>query len=104
MYEIIANSEDYQIEALVEGMGYKPIFFPDEDRQKWAEEIGNFSEKLKGLVERAEYLQELFKSDAKIITTPASLKTFKVQLFKINDILDAALGLANKLETEIIPK
>jgi len=104
MYEIIANPEDYQIEALVEGMGYKTISFPDQERRKWAEEIGSFSEKLNGLAERAKSLQKVFKGEEKIMTTPAALKTFKVQLFKINDALQAALDLADKLETDIIQK
>ncbi|MBU0985619.1 MAG: hypothetical protein KKH68_00060 [Proteobacteria bacterium] len=104
MYEIIANPEDYHIEALVEGMGYKPIAFPEQERRKWAEEIENFAEKLNVLAAKAEYLQKLFKSEEKIMATPASLKTFKVQLFKINAAFETALGLANKLESELIQK
>lgn len=104
MYEIIANPEDYQIEALVEGMGYKTIPFPDEERWKWAQEIGTFAEKLNGLAERAVYLEQIFKGEEKIMTTPAALKTFKVQLFRINDALKVALDLADKLETDIIQK
>ncbi len=104
MYEIIANPADYNIEALVEGMGFKPIAFPADERQKWAEEIGIFAENLSELTEKAKYLQDLFASEETIMATPASLKTFKMQLFKINDALKVALDLAHKLESEIIEK
>ncbi len=104
MYEIIANPSDYNIEALVEGMGYNPVAFPDNERQKWAEEIGIFAENLSELAEKAKNLQNLFSSEETIMATPASLKTFKVQLFKINDAFKAVLDLAHKLESEIIEK
>jgi len=104
MYEIIANPSDYDIEALVKGMGYKPVAFPDDERQKWAAEIGIFAEGLYELAEKAKYLQDLFSSEEKIMATPASMKTFKLQLFKINDAIKAALDLAHKLELEIIEK
>ncbi len=104
MYEIIANPSDYNIEALVEGMGYKPVAFPDGERQKWAEEIGIFAENLSELAEKAKDLQDLFTSEETIMATPASLKTFKMQLFEINDAFKAALDLAHKLESEIIEK
>ncbi len=104
MYEIIANPSDYNIEALVEGMGLKPIAFPADERQKWAEEIGIFAENLFELAEKAKDLQNLFTSEETIMATPASLKTFKLQLFKINDAFEAALNLAHKLESEIIEK
>jgi hypothetical protein len=38
------------------------------------------------------------------MATPASLKTFKVQLFKINHALNTALDLAKKLEADIVKK
>jgi hypothetical protein len=38
------------------------------------------------------------------MATSASLKTFKVQLFKINDALNTAFDLAEKLEADIIKK
>lgn len=104
MYEIIANPSDYNIEALMEGMGYKPVAFPDDERQKWAEEVGIFAENLSELAEKAKYLQDLFTSEETIMATPASLKTFKMQLFKINDAIKAALDLTHKLESEIIEK
>jgi hypothetical protein len=104
MYEIIANPSNYDIEALVEGMGYKPVAFPDGERQKWAAEIGIFASGLTELVEKAKDLQELFSSEETIMATPASMKTFKLQLFKINDAIKAALDLAHKLESEIIQK
>ena len=104
MYEIIANPSDYDIEALVEGMGYKPVAFPDDERQKWAAEIVIFAKGLHELAEKAKYLQDLFNSEETILATPASMKTFKLQLFKINDVVKAAHDLAHKLESEIIEK
>ena len=104
MYEIIANPEDYRIGALKEGLGYKKISFPDEDRKKWAEEIGVFVEKLEGFSEKAKELQRVFIGEETIMATPASLKTLKIQLFKINDALNTAIDLAGKVEKEIVKK
>ena len=104
MYEIIANPQDYTIGALKEGLGYREIEFPDEDRKKWADEIAIFASKLDGLSDKAKDLQELLMSEETIMTTPASLKTLKAQLFKINDALDIAFKLANKIDAEIIKK
>jgi len=104
MYEIIANPADYEIEALIEGMGYKKIAFPDEKRRKWAREVGNFAVKMEGLAEKAKDLEKLLKSEEEIIATPASLKTFKKQLFKINEALETALALVHKVETEFVKK
>ena len=104
MYEILANPENYRIGALKEGLGYKQIPFPDKDRKKWAEEIGVFVETLEGFSEKAKELQNLFISEESIVATPASLKTLKIQLFKINDALSTALDLANKVEKEFVKK
>ena len=104
MYEIIAPPDDYAIGALEEGFGHRQIFFPDDTRKKWADEIGVFAQKLDGLSEKARGLQKLLMSDADITATPASLKIFKFQLFKINDALTIAFNLAEKLESEIIKK
>jgi len=104
MYEIIANPANYEIEALIEGMGYKKMAFPDEKRRKWAKEVGNFAVKMEGLAEKAKDLAKLLQSEEEIMATPASLKTFKKQLFKINDALEAALALAHKVEAEFVKK
>ncbi len=104
MYEIIADPDDYAIGALEEGFGQRQIDFPDDKRKKWADEIGVFAQKLDDLSEKAKGLQKILVSDAEITATPASLKTFKVQLFKINDALSIAFNLAEKLESEIIKK
>ncbi|HSQ85417.1 MAG TPA: hypothetical protein VLM43_11910 [Desulfobacterales bacterium] len=104
MYEIIADPEDYAIGAIEEGFGHGQIPFPDNDRKKWAEEIGAFAQKLDGLSDKAKNLQKLFLSECTIMATPASLKTFKVQLFKINDALNTAFDLAEKLECDIVEK
>lgn len=104
MYEILANPENYQIGALKEGLGYNKILFPDQERKAWAEEIGTFTEKLDGLSEKAKELQQLLMGEEEIVATPASLKTLKIQLFKINDALSTALDLANKVEKEFVKK
>jgi hypothetical protein len=46
----------------------------------------------------------LLRSDEKIAATPASLKTLKIQLFAINDALNSALTIADRLESDIIHK
>jgi hypothetical protein len=104
MYEIIANPEDYRIGAIKEGLGYNQVPFPKDERKRWAEEIGVFALKLDGLSDKTKQLQKLFTSEETIMVTPASLKTFKVQLFKINDALDIALDLAKKIESGIVEK
>ncbi|UCD89465.1 MAG: hypothetical protein JSW04_13770 [Desulfobacterales bacterium] len=104
MYEIVANPENYEIGALKEGLGYNKILFPDHERKAWAGEIGTFTEKLVGLSEKAKELQQLLMGEDKIVATPASLKTLKIQLFKINDALVTALDLAGTVEKEIVKK
>lgn len=104
MYEIIADPVDYAIGALEEGFGHGQIPFSDNKRKKWAEEIGAFAQKLDGLSDKAKNLQKLLFSESAIMATPASLKTFKVQLFKIHDALNTAFNLAQKLEADIVRK
>jgi hypothetical protein len=104
MYEIIANPDDYAIGALEERFGHGQIPFPDNKRKKWAEEIGAFAQKLDGLSDKAKNLQKLLFSESTIMATAVSLKTFKVQLFKINDALNTAFNLAQKLEADIVKK
>ena len=104
MYEIIADPEDYNIGSLEEGLGHKQISFSDDKRKRWAEEIEAFAEKLDSLSDKAKQLQKILAGENSIQATPASLKTFKVQLFKINNALNTAFDLANKLETDIIKK
>jgi len=104
MYEINLNPEEYGIDALVEGMGNTPVFFAEEERKKWAREIGAFAVKLDKLSGKAKALQSLFNSSNTIKATPASLKTFKIQLFNINDALQTSLELAGKIDSQIIQK
>lgn len=104
MYEIIANPEDYQIDHLINGTGNENIELSQEDRNNWAGEIINFSEKLTEFAKKSKELAEIFSSNDKISATPASLKTLKVQFFMINDSLNSALKIADKLESDIIKK
>ena len=104
MYEIIANPEDYQIDHLINGTGNANIEISQEERDNWAGEIINFSEKLTEFAKKATTLAHVFSSKEKIATTPASLKTLKIQLFTINDSLNTALEIADKLEADIIQK
>ena len=46
----------------------------------------------------------IFQILEKIVATPASLKTLKVMLFKVNDAMNSALNLAGQIETQIIKK
>jgi hypothetical protein len=104
MYEIIANPEDYQIDQLINGTGNAPIELSQEERNNWAGEIINFSEKLTEFAKKSQELAKIFSSNDKISATPASLKTLKIQLFMINDSLNSALAIADKLEADIIQK
>ena len=104
MYEIIANPEDYQIDHLINGTDNANIDLTQDERNKWAGEIVNFSEKLTEFAKKSEELARLLSSDEKISATPASLKTLKIQLFAINDTLNSALAIADKLESDIVRK
>lgn len=104
MYEIIANPEDYQLDHLINGTGNADIEISKEDKDKWAGEIVNFSDKLTEFAKKSSELATLFSSTEQISATPASLKTLKVQLFKINDALTTALEIADKLESDIVKK
>ena len=104
MYEIIANPEDYQIDDLINGTGNAPIEFSQDERQKWVAEIDEFSKKLINFAEKSKELSKVLSSSNTISTTPASLKTLKIQLFTINDALNSALDIAGKLESDIIAK
>jgi len=104
MWEIIADAKKYGIEVLEEGIGNRQEAFEDQDRTRWAEEIGTFAIKMSGLSEKAKQLQQLLISGDQIVATPASLKTLKVQMFKINDAMTTAIEMAQKIESEIIKK
>lgn len=104
MYEIIANPEDYQIDHLINGTGHAKMELSREDREKWAAEITQFSEKVSEFSKKSGQLAQLFTSDTPIYTTPASLKTLKIELFTINDALNKALDIASKLESDIVQK
>jgi len=104
MWEIIADAKEYGIEVLEEGINNRQEAFEDQDRTRWAEEIGTFAIKMSSLAEKAKQLQQLLISEDKIVATPTSLKTLKVQMFKINDAMTTTLELAQKIESEIIKK
>ena len=104
MWEIIADAKEYGIEVLEEGINNRQEAFEDQDRSRWAEEIGAFATKMSSLSEKSKQLQQLLISEDKIVATPASLKTLKVQMFKINDAMTTTLELAQKIESEIIKK
>jgi hypothetical protein len=102
-YEIIADPQNYGIEAMVEGLGGNTIDFPTAEREKWAIEVGTFAERLLALSDKAKGLQEWLGGAHAIKATPASLKTLKIQFFKINDALEDTLALARRLEADIVP-
>ena len=104
MWEIIAEPQEYGIDALVEGMGSKHIQFAADERLKWADEIGGFVDRIEGLADKSKKLQVIFQGQEPISATPASLKTMKVQLFKINEALNKALTLAGQIEDDIVRK
>ena len=102
-YEIIADPKEYGIEKLVDGLNGTPIEFPAEERAQWATEVGAFAERLNELSGKAKNLQDWLAGDAAIKSTEASLKTLKIQLFKINDALDTSINMVNRLECDIVP-
>ncbi len=105
MWEIIADPEDYGIEVLEDGINNNNMIeFAEDNRKVWVEEIGVFATRLNGLAERAIIMRDLLAGQDPIVATPASLKTLKVILFKINDALNTAIELAEKLETQIVKK
>jgi hypothetical protein len=104
MWEIIADPKDYGIDVLEEGMGNNKVIFPEGERKKWAEEIGVFAKKLTEFADRSSGLQTLLSGHEEIVATPASLKTLKVMLFKINDAMNVALDIAGQLDKQIVKK
>ncbi|MGD9824681.1 hypothetical protein [Desulfobacter sp.] len=102
MYEIIANPQEYQIDHLINGTDNANIELTREERDKWAKQIVQFSERLSGFAQKADLFSSLLASEEKIAATPASLKTLKIQLFMINDALNSALGIADMLEDDMI--
>ncbi len=102
MYEIIANPENYKLDDLIKGTGNAKIDFSGDKRQKWADEIEIFSEKLVRFAEKSRELAKVLSGSEKITTTPASLKTLKIQLFAINDALNNAMAIAEKLQSDIV--
>ncbi len=102
-FEIIADPKDYGIEAMVAGLGGSTIEFPAEERQKWSVEVGSFAERLLNLSGKAKDLQAWLDGDHAIKATPASLKTLKIQFFKINEALESSLELVERLEADIVP-
>ena len=104
MWEIIADPRDYGIDALEEGIHRNQVSFSKAERIKWAREISTFAGKVCNLSDRARKLQDLLISEDQIIATEGSLKALKIQLFKMNDALNSALELADKIEDQLIEK
>ncbi len=104
MYEIIADPQDYQIDHLINGTDNANIELSREERDKWAREIVNFSERLTAFADKSSSIAALLSGTEKISATAASLKTLKIQLFRINDSLTQALEISDRLEADIVKK
>ena len=104
MWEIIADPQNYGIDALEEGLNRNQVSFSKEERINWAREISTFSGRVCNLSERARKLQDLLISGDQILATESSLKALKIQLFKMNDALNSALELADKIENQLVEK
>lgn len=102
MYEIIASPQEYRIDHLINGTDNANIELTSEERNNWAKEIVQFSERLAGFAQKADMFSSLLASEEKISATPASLKTLKIQFFMINDALNSALGIADMVENDMI--
>ena len=81
MYEIIANPQEYQIDHLINGIDNANIELTREERDKWAKQIVQFSERLSGFAQKTDMFSSLLASEEKISAPPASLKTLKIKLF-----------------------
>lgn len=104
MYEIIADPKDYQIDHLINGTDNANIEMSREERDKWAKEVSNFSDRLNVFSKKAANIATLLAGKEKISATVQSLKTLKIQLFKINDALIQATEIADRLEADVIKK
>ncbi len=104
MYEIIANPEHYKLDDLIKGTGNAKIDFSADERQKWADEIEDFGKRLIEFAEKSKTFSKVLSGSEKITATPASLKTLKIQLFAINDALNNAMEIAEKLQSDIVSK
>ena len=104
MWEIIAEPREYGIDILAEGINNKKVPFRKEERLKWAREISTFTGRVCSLSDRARKLQDLFISEDQIVATEGSLKALKKQLFSMNDALNNALDLADKIENQLVEK
>lgn len=102
-YEIIADPQEYGLEALAEGVEGAPMEFPADEREQWAREVGDFSRRLMDLSEKAQRLQQVLHGDDEIKATPKSLKTLKIQLFEINNFINASSDLVHRLEADVVP-
>jgi hypothetical protein len=87
---------------LINGTDNADIELTREERDKWAKQIVQFSDRLSGFAQKADMFSSLLASEEKIAATPASLKTLKIQLFMINDALNSALGIADMMENDMI--
>ncbi len=101
MYEIIANPKDYGIESLIKGTSDSIINFDPDSRTKWSQEIDLFENKLNELTAGAKRLKSLLSSDENITGTSLSIKTLKVQMFKMDNHINEAIELSGKIESEI---
>ena len=89
MYEIIANPKEYNLDSLIKGTGNAQIEFSSKEREKWAGEINDFSQRIIRFSEKSQELAKLFSGSEQIKTTPASLKTLKMELIPITrDVLE----------------
>lgn len=104
MYEIIADPKDYQIDQLINGTDNANVEMSGDERHKWAQEVSNFSNRLNVFSKKAANIAEVLSGEEKISATTRSLKTFKIQLFKINDAMHQAQDLADRLEADLIKK
>lgn len=104
MYEIIADPKDYQIDHLINGTDNANIEMSRDERDKWAQEVSNFSDRLNAFSKKAANIADLLSGTEKISATATSLKTLKIQLFKINDALVQATEIADRLEADLVKK
>ena len=104
MYEIIADPEDYSLDNLISGTGNSSSDLSNEERDKWAVEIFDFVERLNTFANKAKSLANLFSGSERIKTSPASMKTLKIQFFLINESLNRILAIVDQIESDIVKR
>lgn len=101
MYQIAVRTPEYDITEIQPPAPGHP-FRKSADLEKWAAEISSFSGRLDTLSEKAKILADLFSEASVLIDPMEGLRQMKGDLFSINDSLNQALRIADRIETALV--